>query len=314
MPPTNSVAVLCGGWTEEREISLQSGLRVLEALRENQTPCVGLDLVRSGSEVSQDQLEPVAIEKLISKLRQLGSELVFVVLHGRLGEDGTLQGLLEMAEIPYTGSGVMASAMALDKIMAKQMFIWNNVETPDFQMWKRGDPVEGTTQYPVVVKPVTCGSSVGITRVAQGKDLLAALETALAHDTRVLIEAQITGRELTVALLDGHAFPPLEIFPPDGFYDFKAKYTEACRHEVLQSQEELVLRLQESALRAFQSLQCRGLARADFMLDTNNRLWCLEVNTIPGLTETSLAPDAAAAEGMDFSELVGKMMASARSL
>ena len=305
------VAVLCGGWTEERDVSLESGAKALEALGGAGFEADLYDLRRSASKTEGPTV--VARDELLGVLRRARVEAVFLAFHGRLGEDGTVQGLLELGGFPYTGSGVLASALAMDKAMAKRIFAWHGIPTPPFRVWRDGEEIEGEPEPPVVTKPVTGGSTIGVTRVMRHEDLEAGLRSARLHDERVLVEAYVPGRELTAAVLDGEPFTPLEIFAPDGFYDYRSKYAsgESARHEALREPKGLAHRVQDLAVEAYKVLGCAGLARADFRMDPQGKLWCLEVNTIPGFTPTSLAPDAAKADGLSMGDLVTRMVDSA---
>jgi D-alanine-D-alanine ligase len=294
------VAVLMGGLSAEREVSLKTGSAVLKSLLENGCNAVGVD-------VGHD---------LPGQLRTAGAEVAFICLHGRYGEDGTVQGLLEMMQIPYTGSGVMASSMAMDKLVTKQILLFHEISTPGFVVYRAGEDraalLETCRHFPLVVKPAREGSTIGISIVKDKAQLEAGLDEALKHDSLVLIEDFIKGDEITVSILNDQPLPIIKIVPKKGFYDYASKYTPGQTEYLLPAPLEAVLynRLQEVSLAACRALSCRGAARVDFMV-RDREFFCLEVNTIPGMTETSLLPKAAAAAGVSFNELVMQILGDA---
>lgn len=295
------IAVLSGGYSAEREISLKTGQAVLAALREKGLAALGMD----------------ADHRLPERLLRERVDVVFIALHGRYGEDGTIQGLLELLKIPYTGSGVLASSLAMDKWMAKKLFSFHGVPTPDCRLFERGgdraalmDSVQGW--YPLVVKPNQEGSTLGVSIIAGTEALEAALEEALCYDHRILVERFVPGREITVSVFEGKAFPALEIRPKSGFYDFTSKYTSGKTEYLLPAPlgQSLNGEIEKLAVLAYTALQCDGAARVDFILD-GERPYCLEINTIPGMTETSLLPKAATYAGIPFADLVVRMLEKA---
>ena len=292
------VAVLLGGRSDEREVSLKTGRAVAEALR------------RLGHEV----LEVDAGTDLALRLARIRPDAAFVALHGRWGEDGTVQGLLEMLGIPYTGSGVLASALAMDKDASKRMFQAWGVPTAPWTVIEPGAPprAEGM-EFPVVVKPARGGSTLGVSVVHRSGDLAAAVEAARRSDPRVVVERYVEGRELTVGVLEGETLPAVEIVPESGFYDYRAKYTAGKTRYLCPAPlpEALTARVTEAGVAAYRALGCSGAARVDVRLDPGGNPWVLEVNTIPGMTPTSLLPKAAAAAGMDFDALVARILAGA---
>ena len=294
------IAVLFGGVSSEREISLRTGRAVLASLLRCGYDAVGID----------------ADCDLSSKLVDAGAEVVFIALHGRHGEDGTVQGLLEILGLPYTGSGVLASSMAMDKVTTKRLLIQQGIPTPDFCVYRQGDDFELFTQqikrWPVIAKPVHEGSTIGVTIAKNSEELVTGLRAGLAYDRTILVEEFIQGDEATVSVLNGTALPVIQVVPKGGFYDFSAKYTAGQTDYLLPApfSKEIYRELQESAVAAVATLGCLGAARADFMIK-NGRTYCLEVNTIPGMTETSLLPKAAAHVGIDFDELVQRILESA---
>jgi len=294
---TKKIAVLMGGLSAEREISLRTGRAVLAALQENGYNAVGIDAGR-------DLSERLAAEKV---------EVAFIALHGRFGEDGTVQGLLEMLGIPYTGSGVMASAIAMDKVTTKKILLYHELPTPSFDVFCRGDDSEAFVSrrrhFPLVVKPAREGSTIGVSIVRDGNELRAGIESALTYDGMVLVEDFIKGLEVTVGVLDGEALPIIQVVPKGGFYDFQAKYTAGQTEYLVPAPLEGAIyeRLQQVAVAAFRALGCAGAARVDFMV-REREFFCLEVNTIPGMTETSLLPKAARQTGITFGELVQRIL------
>ena len=297
---SKQIGVLMGGLSGEREVSLRTGQAVLNALQQKGYRCTAIDAGRD----------------LALQLRQTGTEVAFIALHGRFGEDGTVQGLLELMGIPYTGSGVLASSLAMDKIVTKKMLLYHELPTPGFETFRRGEDMEALLvrcrHFPLVVKPAREGSTLGITIAGNEDELRRGLAEALRFDDQLLVEEYIAGRELTVAVLDGTALPIIQIEAEGGFYDFGAKYTSGQTRYLLPAPLEPVLyhRMQEAAVAACAVLGCSGAARVDFRAK-EREFYCLEVNTIPGMTETSLLPKAAQAAGMDFGELVMRILEGA---
>jgi D-alanine-D-alanine ligase len=291
------VAVLLGGDSSEREISLLSGNAVLEALR------------RRG--VDAHPFDP--------RDRELGALLadefarVWIALHGPGGEDGTLQGALEYLGVPYTGSGVMGSAIGMDKLRTKRLAVAAGVPTADFVVLRGAEDFETALErlkLPMIVKPATQGSSVGMSKVERGEDLAAAYAAAARFETLVFAEAWITGKEYTVSILQGAALPSIRIETPKTFYDYEAKYFRDdtryfCPSGLVASVEAHLAAL---ALGAFEAAGACGWGRADFMMDERGRPLLLEINTVPGMTGHSLVPMAARAVGIDFDELVWRVL------
>jgi len=321
------VALLMGGRSAEREISLRTGRGVANALRALGHEVLALDAANGralpAGEEEAGALPAQAVQSLpaistaaVSQAPAIhDAEVVFIALHGGAGEDGTIQALLELTGRPYTGSGVLASALAMNKAMSKRVFEREDIPTPRWLLFTRGDPMpeldlEALGGWPLVVKPNTEGSTVGLTIVEREADLEAAIETAAAYGPEVMLEEFIPGRELTVAVLGDQALPIVEIRPKTGFYDYENKYT-AGRTEYFcpaDLPEPLAARIRELGVRSSQVLGCRGVTRADFRLRPDDVPYCLEVNTIPGLTPLSLVPMAAKAAGLSYDQLVQRML------
>lgn len=294
------IAVLMGGLSAEREISFKTGKAALKALLESGCDAVAVDVGLN----------------LPAQLQAVEAELAFICLHGRYGEDGTVQGLLEMMQIPYTGSGVMSSSVAMDKVITKQILLYHEISTPGFVVYRAGDDqaavLERCRHFPLIVKPAREGSTIGISIVHDMAELEAGLAEALRHDDLILIEDFIQGAEVTVSVLNSEPLPIIQIVPKSGFYDYESKYTPGQTEYLLPAPLEAVIynRLQEVSVDACRALSCRGAARVDFMV-REREFFCLEVNTIPGMTETSLLPKAAAEAGVSFNELVMQILEDA---
>ncbi len=289
------VAVLMGGDSSEREISLKSGAAVLQGLQKR-----GLNVAA---------FDPV--EHPIEALRDY--DRAFIVLHGRGGEDGVIQGVLESLQIPYTGSGVLASALAMDKLRTKQLWKGVGLPTPDFQLLQHLSDLDHAAArmgFPLMVKPVCEGSSIGMARVESQAELQKAWGAAQQFAGAVIAEQWIEGAEYTVAILGDQPLPVIYLQTPHGFYDFEAKYLAEdtqylCPCGLDKAAEEA---LQQLALRAFQALDCRGWGRADIMMDNSGNPWLLEINTVPGMTDHSLVPMAASHAGISFQQLVWRVL------
>ena len=291
----NRVGVLMGGLSSERAVSLETGEAVLAALVE-----LGYDA--QGIFVDRD---------IDLALRQAGIDVAFLALHGRYGEDGCIQGLLETMGIPYTGSDVLSSALAMNKHKAKELFRFHNVPTPPYYVLQNDGTASiidqhGDFGFPVVVKPVSAGSSVGVEIVTTPEALRVACENALCFDNQVLIERWIQGRELSVAIVGDRPLGAIEISPvSSGFYDYTAKYNsgEAEYHIPPRLNPQRYRGILAQAIRAHRGLGCRGATRVDLIVSNAGNEYVLEVNTVPGLTPTSLFPKIANAAGMSFAEL-----------
>ena len=295
------VAVLLGGTSSEREVSLDSGRNVLEALRRRGVEATAVD----------------GIPELVRALTTPGGrriDRVFNILHGNRGggEDGIVQGLLDAIGVPYTGSGVLGSALSMDKIRSKQVWLSLGLPTPGYVSLERGDDVAAAAHklgLPVIVKPACEGSSVGVSRCFRDDDLAAAVELAARYEGPLLVEQLIQGEEYTVGVLGVEALPSIRIVPAGDYYDYHAKYVAEdtqylCPGAAGATEQELG----SLALAAFFAVACRGWGRVDFLRDRAGRSWLLEVNTAPGMTSHSLVPKAARQRGIEFDELVWRVL------
>ena len=293
---TTPVAVLLGGRSEERAVSLDSGAAVLAALQQQGIDAVGIDTA------DDDWLQQV-----VAKYAHC-----FIALHGKHGEDGTVQGALEMLGLSYTGSGVLASALAMDKLRTKQLWRGIGFPTPAFEMLSEQSDWQGIIDRwgEAMVKPSCEGSSIGMARVSSAEQLKAAYQLAVKFDRRVLAEQWVVGAEFTVAILNGKALPAIGLETDHRFYDYEAKYkSDDTRYLCpcgLSAEKER--ELQQLALEAFDSLGCKGWGRVDFMQASDGQFYALEVNTVPGMTNHSLVPMAAKAAGMTFEQLVAEIL------
>ena len=302
------ICVLRGGRSGEREVSLRSGKRVFESLKNQGFDVLSMDLE----------------DDLISKLRKEKVDIVFIMLHGRFGEDGTVQGLLEMANIPYTGSKVLASALAMNKLASKRVFDAVKIPTPRYvevdaasDIKKEAEKIKKIFPFPVVLKPTSEGSSLGVALVKNGDGLEEILKRSVAEFRDVFIEEYVKGKEVTVGILgknnDLQALPILELVPKNEFYDYHAKYTSGMTEFVLPARlsEPLYKKTQEVALAAHKALGCYGWSRVDIIVGKDQVPYVHDVNTIPGMTEQSDLPAEAAHAGISFDELVVRILESA---
>ena len=294
------IAVLMGGLSAEREVSLKSGAAVHKALQERGYDAVAIDVDR----------------QLATRLADEQVQVAFVCLHGRYGEDGSVQGLLELLAIPYTGSGVLASALAMDKIFAKKIFAAAGLTITPYIVVRGGERVEPDSlpfSLPVVVKPSREGSSVGVGIVKTAAQLPEKLAVAFGYDREVLVEKYVKGREVQVGILDGKAMGAIEIVPKNEFYDFEAKYTDGMATHIMPAPlpEEEYASLLSLGERAHESLGCSGYSRVDFIVTPSGESYLLEVNTLPGMTALSLLPEIAQHAGLGFAELVERIALAA---
>lgn len=335
------VAVLMGGISSERDISLSTGRQILQQLDPEKYEAFGVDaallpgssrsvLKGAGNDISSvseagralaDSHALVSVGAIVGESSPLRPDVVMIALHGRYGEDGTVQGMLELLGIPYTGSGVLASALCMDKSMTKKVLACDGIPVPesvDFTVvdgqWDKqtiGDDVR-RIGYPVIVKPSRQGSTIGMTKVKSPDGLNNAINEAAAYDEQIIVEQFVEGTELTVGVLgttDPQALPVIEIVPKGGFYDYQAKYAPGGSDHVIPARITVAqtAEAQDIAVRAFRSLGCSGMARVDIIAGTTG-MCVLEVNTIPGMTPTSLLPEAAKATGISFSALLDMLI------
>ncbi len=297
----NKVAVIMGGQSAERVISLRTGEAIYKALIANQVNAITID-------TKQPFIQRLIDEKI---------DQVFIALHGRGGEDGTIQGLLEQLKLPYTGSGVLASSLAMDKHRTKQIWQANQLPTPNSILVTTNTPLEPVIKQlglPLMVKPVLEGSSVGISKVNNIEQLGSAIKTATQFNCEIMVEQYITGTEYTAAILDNTVLPLIRLETPRDFYDFAAKYehddtTYICPCGLNSAIE---ADLKTLALNAFLSIGASGWGRVDFLCDASGQAWLIEVNTVPGMTDHSLVPMAAKAAGIEFDELVLRILSTAK--
>ena len=290
------VGVLMGGPSGEREISLRTGSAVLKALRSAGYDALGIDAGRD----------------LFRRLDEEGVGAAFIALHGGWGEDGSVQGGLEVMSIPYTGSGVLASAIAMDKVMTKKILLMNSIPTPGFSIDATEEGIEGL-RFPLVVKPARGGSTLGLSLVYEREGLAGAVEIARGFDRNVMVEEFVEGREVSVSVLDERVFPVVEILTDGPLYDYEAKYSAGgARFRVPADLPPwLDEKVKEISKKTYDALGCRGAARVDMIIDDDDNPHVLEVNTSPGLTERSLLPMAAGEAGLTYQDLVVEMMEGA---
>lgn len=333
------IAVLCGGMSRERDVSISTGTCVARALRERGHEVALVDLFLGDPQGAEDPESAFSKENTVNvfsvgedapdleaiKAQRGGKELIgpgvidicrsadiaFLALHGAEGENGKLQAYLDLCGIPYTGSGYMGSALAMNKELTKSMFAVNGIAAPPGVTLKQGESVPEEIGFPCVVKPCSGGSSVGTNIVEDPGDLPAALDQAFSCDDAVIVEKYIRGRELTVGVIEGRAMPVIEIIPKTGFYDYRNKYQAGLTEEICPAPltPEETERVQRLAEKVFDALKLDAYARADFLMDRDTgALYCLEANSLPGMTPTSLIPQMAQAEGMSYGELCEKII------
>lgn len=326
------IAVLFGGPSPERNVSIASGAQVIKSLRSDGHEVVAVD-ISSGILGPQEEERmfrstlsgvPPAYEKglsIISILSEVISalkdvDLYFLALHGVPGEDGSIQAFLDLAGLCYTGGGMKGSAVAMDKDLSKRLFRFADIPTPDWCLVSSPESVpDFTLPYPVVVKPNNQGSTIGLTVVREPGLLKEAIGEAFRYDVEVIVEHYVEGREFTVGILDDKPLSVGEIIPQLGtVFNYESKYQKGGAIEIFPArlEEHQTARLQELALRAHKSLKIRSYSRVDFMMDADSRFWCLEVNTLPGMTATSLLPQSAGAVGIDFTSLCRRICETAR--
>lgn len=322
------VLLLLGGTSPEREVSKSTGKSVYQALQKLGYDVIVLDPAYGINQPIdvEDYFDEKDYAKILNENYLDAVNLIianqidvaFLALHGKYGEDGTIQSLLELKGIKYTGSKVLSSAIAMDKIMSKILFKEYGVPSPKWLHFKTGETsvdeikqiIESEFGFPAVVKPNDQGSTVGLTICKSSDELAEAIETAFKFSDRILIEEYIPGRELTVAVIDDAALPVLEIRPKHGIYDYECKYTSGMSEYIVPAEipEDVSKSLQQIAVQACRSLRCEVYARVDFRLSSENKAYTLEVNTLPGMTSLSLVPKMAKAVNISFEELVDRII------
>jgi len=340
-----NVVVLIGGPSAEHDVSLATGRVILSTLDKSKYNIMPVTITKEGkwllppkdakfltSEENKEEKSLVALEtgSAIDKLKSERSvDVVFIAMHGTYGEDGTVQGFLELAGVPYTGSGVLASALAMNKLKSSEIFSFHGLKVPKYlhfskKEWNREskklvEEISEKISLPCVIKPSNCGSSVGITIVRKIDDLENAVQTAFSYDESVLAQEYVSGAEVTCAVLDEDgdkepiALPPTQIIPKTSeFFDYHAKYTPGATEEITPPRlpAEIIKKIQNSALQVHKIIGCSGMSRTD-MIVSGSDVFIIETNTIPGMTETSLYPQAAAAVGITFPELLDRIIQSA---
>lgn len=332
--------MLAGGTSSEREVSMTTGKAIHESLRRQGHEVLAIDPASGRTLLDHDgkfledpeagrsqagsavAVRPTALVTGLNREEYDNIDLVFLALHGGTGENGSIQNLLELSGKRFTGSSMVASAIAMNKAVSKRLFSSVGVATPEWELYslKRDDSVEELSEaiiedfnFPVIVKPNASGSTVGLTKVDGPEGLAGALKRAAAEGRDILVERYIKGREITVAVLDGHAFPVVEIIPKNELYDYEAKYTKGKSEYVAPAiiAESLSRQVRNAAVAVYQAIGASGLARVDFVLAEPDTYYCLELNTLPGMTGLSLAPMAAGCEGISFDELVTMIIKSA---
>ena len=300
------ILVLMGGYSEEREVSLRSGQAVLNALKSKGYEALGMDLKGTA----------------LQEITEYHPDLVFIALHGKDGEDGTVQGMLEIMGIPYTGSGVASSAIGMNKVLTKKLLIYEGIPTAPFIILKKNEFTEPDRELsqllkiiglPMVIKAATQGSSIGTFIVYNSDQIMDAIMAAFKYDNELLVEQFIEGTEVTSTVLGNESLqvlPLIEITSANEFYDYESKYTPGlCQHIIpARIAEEIRSNVAGLSERVYRAIGCRGYSRVDFIIDTAGQPLVLEINTLPGMTEMSLVPDAARAAGISFEELVEKIV------
>ena len=335
------IVVLAGGLSTERDVSISSGILVASALREKGHEVVLLDVftgyeqnicdidalfkqnysftdkanvgetVSDSSEVRENRLDKSG-RFIGTNVIEICSEadITFLALHGGEGENGQLQATLDLLGIKYTGTGYLGSALAMNKGLTKGVFVQNKINTPAGEIFKSAEEAKSWSIFPCVVKPCSGGSSVGIAKAENEEEFLAAVKDAFRYENEIVVEQFVKGREFSVGLLGGKALPPIEIIPKSGFYDYTAKYQVGATDEICPADidEQTDKKLRDAAVAAYNALHLDSYARVDFLVDENGEPFCLEANTLPGMTPTSLLPQEAAVEGLNYADLCEKII------
>ncbi len=333
------ILLLAGGDSSEKEVSLRSGAAIYDSLKHLGHEVLAINPSGGHSLIGDDgkfmanlpaHVNPTTVQtadtRAISTTLKGTSfdrvDLVVIALHGGSGENGTIQSLLDLGGVKYTGSGMAASAIAMDKVITKRLFVSEGIPTPRWAQyrWRTeaddrefADDILRKFDFPVIVKPNNSGSTVGLTKVKDEPSLIPALHACVKESSDILVEEFVAGRELTVSVLDGEALPLVEIVPKNELYDYEAKYTKGMSNYIAPADVEprLARGMQDAAVKAFHVIGASGLVRVDFILSPENEYYCLEVNTLPGMTNLSLAPMAAKVAGMTFDDLVARIIDSA---
>lgn len=301
----DKVVVVYGGPSSEREVSLRTGTAIAEAL------------AKAGYQVEKIDFAPA---RFMAQMQEIQPQVVFNALHGHYGEDGAIQNMLEMLGIPYTGSGPVASAITMDKVISKRLFAQAELPTSEFTVYMREQALEeikadiqARFSFPVVLKAPNQGSTIGVHIVHEESELDDAFRDVFSYDSWALVEKFLEGDEFTVSVLNGEVLPVIQIVPHSGMYDYASKYTVGATDYLVPApiSHELQTRMQELSVRAYRTMGCNGVARVDFMTDADGEPYILEINTVPGMTETSLVPKAAAAVGKDFTTLCENILSTA---
>jgi D-alanine-D-alanine ligase len=293
------IGLITGGISPERDIALKSGRAVERALKNLQLKFVKIDLNHHNR------------SDIFTIIRRLKINIAFLALHGYGGEDGKIQGALDIMKIPYIGSNTLSSAIAMDKNVTKNLLLQNDIPTPKYQLFNKGDTLK--IDLPVVVKPNDCGSTIGVSIVHKFKDLKKAINLAFHYSRKILVEKYIKGREITVPIFDDKPLPIIEIISKTDFYDYKAKYVKGFSKHILPAdlKPDVYKKAQELALQTHKILGLKYFSRVDMILENDNKIYVLEVNSLPGLTETSLLPESLRYLGISFEEMVLKMLINA---
>jgi D-alanine-D-alanine ligase len=293
------IGVLYGGVSDERNVSIASGKAVINSLKTFGLNVCGIDV--DGN--------------IINKIKKKKIDVACIMLHGPIGEDGTIQGMLEVLGIPYTGSGIFASSVSINKDISKKFFKYLNIPTPKWVLLKKNEKLKKINKYPVVVKPLIGGSALNVTIAKSEKDINKSIDIAFKfkHNEKIIIEEYVYGKEITVGILHGKVLPIIEIIPKYEFYDFRSKYQKNASTHVIPAKitDELKKLASNYAIKIYKNFCCNAICRVDMIINKNNEIFVLENNTIPGMTETSLFPDMAKAIGYNFGNLVLEILRSA---
>jgi D-alanine-D-alanine ligase len=337
-----NIALIAGGISAEREVSLSSGKSILKALRENGHNVTVVDPVYGAERVPEETIFKDNVSKIYPDVHSLQDlktksyknilscfnseifdniDIAFIGLHGKFGEDGRIQAILDSRGIKYTGSGVVSSVVAIDKEFSKIIFRQNGILTPDWFVLKKNDDIDpvllkekinSAFGLPIVIKPCDEGSTVGLTiiRDFNGNSFEEAIRLAFRYSDKILIERYIKGKEITVAVLNNRTYPVIEIRPKDGYYDYHHKYTPGMTEYICPAEIPRIIaeNVKETGLKAHRVLDCDVYSRVDFILSEDNNAYCLEVNTLPGMTSLSLVPKSVKAAGMDFNQLIEQII------